>query len=162
MYRAVITLRGEAWLAEGRPGPTHQALAILVSHPLEAIHSRALFDVFCARLGEALGASQSTDECRILWRALCHNDLIAVRGAMPMDTGRAFAIGEPLVEGARPRWINKRDEDPPMPQNLEVRPAFPQSVASASNPPDVPALPRRVSGLVRDTLTRLVAVASDT
>jgi hypothetical protein len=79
MYRAVITDRGKAWLEGGGNAPTRHVLATLVSPQLEAAHPRALFDAFCARLSERLGALQSSDECRILWRKLCGDGAIALR-----------------------------------------------------------------------------------
>ena len=121
MYRAVITDRGKAWLEEGGNAPTRHALASLVSPQLEAAHPRALFDAFCLRLTERLDTAQSTDECRLLWRTLRDDGLIAVGGSLHIDTGRAFALREPLVEGSLPHWGGKDDGEIPVPQYRAAR-----------------------------------------
>jgi hypothetical protein len=148
MYRAGITPHGEAWLGKGGCTPTHQALAALISPQLEAANPRALFDAFCARLTERLAAPPSIDECRGLWRTLRREGLIAVRGSLQIDGGRAFALTEPLAQGGRPRWDGTRDG-----AMLALRDA------AAPTMVEVPLIPRRVSNFFRTTLTRLLRVA---
>jgi hypothetical protein len=159
VYRAVITELGETWLEEAGVTPTRLALAALVSPQLEAPHPRALFDAFCQRLGERFDAPQSTDTCRILWRRLCSEGAIVVRGSLQTDAGCAFALKEPIVEGARPRWSVKRDGVAPAPANSEARTSGPRTDSAAPNLQDVPLIPQRVSDIVRDTLARIVRVA---
>jgi hypothetical protein len=161
MYRVVITLRGEAWLAEGSPTPTHQALAALVSPSLEAAQPRAIFDAFCLRLSERLDAPRPIDECRILWRALGDNGLIAVRGSLQLDAGRAFALNESLIEGSRPHKDNKRYERMQAPGDPVPGPEIQPSTAPVPKRQEAPLIRRRVSGLFRETAAQLMGTASD-
>ena len=161
MYRAVITDLGEARLAAGGVTSTHRALAALVSPQLEAADPRALFDAFCVRLSERFGASQKIDECRALWRAMCGDELIAVRGSSLTDAGLAFAFKEPMVEGARPRWGGRRRGDIPASRDASARISDQPSVSSAPNPLEVPLIPRRISNLFRGAVSRIVGVALD-
>jgi hypothetical protein len=99
MFKAVITDRGRAWLEEAGDSPTRRALAILVSSPLEATTPRALFDVFQARLSECIGAPQSPDVCRALWRELCSESAITLRQGFesyrdPLGRLESVAIGK--------------------------------------------------------------------
>jgi hypothetical protein len=98
MFKAVITDRGRAWLEEAGDSPTRRALATLVSSPLEATTPRALFDVFRARLSECIGAPQSTDACRALWRELCSESAILRQGFEsyrdPLGRLESVAIGK--------------------------------------------------------------------
>jgi hypothetical protein len=159
VYRAVITELGETWLEEAGQTPTHLALAALVSPQLEAAHPRALFDAFCLRLGERFGAPQSTDACRILWRRLCSEGAILVRGSLQTDAGCAFALKEPILEGTRPRWSVKRDGVTAVSAKSEARTPSPRPDSAAPNMQDVPLIPQRVSDLFRDALARIVRVA---
>jgi hypothetical protein len=161
MYRVVITLRGETWLAEGSPTPAHQALATLVSPPLEATHPRAIFDAFCARLSERWDAPQPIDECRSLWRALGDNGLIAVRGSMQLDAGRAFALNESLIEGSRPHRDGKRYERPQVSHDPTLGPDAQPTAAPIPQRQEVPLVRRRVSGLFRETAAQLMRTGSD-
>jgi hypothetical protein len=161
MYHVVITLRGEAWLAEGSPTPVHQALAALVSPSLEAAQPRAIFDAFCLRLSEHLGAPQPIDDCRNVWRALGDNGLIAVRGSLQLDAGRAFALNESLVEGSRPHKDGKRYEKGRAPYNPALDPDVQPLVAPAPNRQELPLIRRRVSSLFRDTAAQFMGTASD-
>jgi hypothetical protein len=156
VYRAVITDLGEAWLEEAGDIPMHLALAALVSPQLEAAHPRALFDAFCLRLDERLGAPRSTDTCRLLWRGLCNDGAIVVRGSLQTDAGCAFALKDPIGEGSRPRWGGKREGDERAVRNISVRASGTQPAAAVPNLQDVPLIPRRVTDLFRDTLARLV------
>jgi hypothetical protein len=161
MYCVVITLRGEAWLAEGSPTPTHQALAALVSPPLEATQPRAIFDAFCLRLSERLDAPQPIDECRNLWRALGDNGLIAVRGSLQLDAGRAFALKESLIEGARPHKDGKRYEKVRAPHDPVSGPDGRPATTPVPNRRELPLIRHRVSSLFRDTAAQLMGTASD-
>jgi hypothetical protein len=161
MYHVVITLRGEAWLGEGSPTPTHQALAALVSPSLEATQPRAIFDAFCLRLSERLDAPQPIDECRNLWRALGANGLIAVRGSLHLDAGRAFALSESLVEGSRPHKDGKRYEKAQTPRDPVPGPEVQSATTPAANRGEAPLIRHRVSSLFRDTAAQLLRTTSD-
>jgi hypothetical protein len=150
MYRAVITRLGEAQLAEGGATPLHQALAAFVSPQLEAAHPRALFDAYCARLRERTSDPQSTDEYRILWRALRGEGLIAVRGSSQGDAGRAFAGAAPVREGSPPRWGSTPGA---------VGSTGQRAVTSAADPLDPPLIPRRVTDWFHGALDRIVRSA---
>ncbi len=161
MYRAVITDLGEARLAELGVTPTHRALAALVSPRLEAADPRALFDAFCARLSERLGASQNIDECRALWREMRAAELIAVRGSSLTDAGLAFALKAPAAEGARLRWGGKRSGDIAPSRDASARVSGQPSASSAPSPLEVPLIPRRVSIVFRVAVDRIIGVALD-
>jgi hypothetical protein len=161
VYRAVITDLGEARLATDGVTPTHRALAALVSPQLEAADPRALFDVFCLRINERFGIPQNIDQCRVLWREMCGVELIAVRGSSLTDAGLAFAMKDPPVEGARPRWGGKRNGDMPAARDAAARISGQPSVSPAPNPLEVPLIPRRVSNVFRGAMDRIVEVALD-
>ena len=157
MYRAVITDLGEAWLATTGVTPTHRALAALVSPQVEAADPRALFDAFCVRINERFGIPQDIDQCRVLWREMCGDELIAVRGSSLTDAGLAFAMKDPPAEGARPRWGGKRNGDMPASRNTEAPiSGQPPPVSPAPNPLEVPLIPRRVSNMFRGAVGRIV------
>jgi hypothetical protein len=150
MYRAAITALGEERLSEGGLTPLYLALAALASPQLEAAHPRALFDAFCARLGECRGAPQSTDDSRVLWRALCGEGLIAVRGSSQVDAARAFAVTAPALEGSPSRW-----ERTP----AAVGAAGQGLVTPAVVPRDPPLIPSRVTDWLHDAVDRIVRSA---
>ncbi len=159
MYCAFITELGETKLEEAAATAAHHALAALVSPPLEAPHPRALFDAFCGRLGERFGAPQSTDACRVLWRRLCGDGVIVVRGSLQTDAGRSFARIEPLARSTQPRPGGKRDGDERPAREYGTELLSNRSASATPNPPGMPFIPRRVSDFFRDALVRLVRVA---
>jgi hypothetical protein len=146
VYRIVITSLGHNRLATEERTPIHQALAALVSAPVEAASSRGLFDMFRARLDPRLGAAPSADASRALWQSLIEHGLIEVHGSSLTDTGISFAGREP-PGGPRPSWWADSGA-------LTLQPADRPSV-QAPSPSDVPLIPQCITDWLRDTLVRL-------
>jgi hypothetical protein len=146
VYHIVITSLGHNRLGTEERTPPHQALAALVSAPVEAASSRGLFDMFRARLDAHLGVAPSADVSRALWQSLIENGLIEVHGSSLTDAGISFA-GQAPPGGHRPSWWADSGA-------LTLQPADHPSV-QAPSPLDVPLIPRCITEWLHDTLVRL-------
>jgi hypothetical protein len=143
VYRIVITARGHLRLATEEHAPTHHALAALVSSPVEATSSRALFDSFRAHLAARPGASSSAEVIRVLWQSLVDDGLIEVHGSSLTDAGLVFAGG--VVP--RPSWWA------PFNDAASSHPDGPMT--QAASPSDVPLIPQCITDWLRHTVVRL-------